>query len=307
MQNTKYYDNYNFDYRESRYFRFQEKNYGMILDCYYRNNELIEKEEYEKAKNELFLAVEERKKYYVSNYEYLMENNYAFASISLSMSKKRELGLRVQSKYDKWYLIVEKEKMVIFNPDTYLKIPKEECTIYKVNEECKGAVILEIKDVKKFIKMLEGEYHLEISFKNVVGVKYTQEVKIKEKVDLSVLDLDYSYDFEKIDWNEVNRIEINERVLDELEKQKEGLYYLSVEKGILEIIKSGEKKTLKIEIEDKEAVMKAKRVSIGKMRVKFNKDEKVYLSEREKELVLTNTKQYQVYNILELEEEEEED
>ena len=148
--------------------------------------------------------------------------------------------------------------------------------------------------------MLEENYRIELLFSMAIGTKYSHEVLIKKKVNLQVLDLEQNYHFEKIKVKEKG-LELPIEVVDELEKQPQGIYYLVIEQGNFEIIKSGEKKVTKVQMANKELEMKAVRVSLQKMTVGLTGE--INLIVRDKDIILTNNKEYQFFERVEFEEE----
>lgn len=305
LANTRYYDSYNFDYKESNYFSYQGANYGILGWYYYKNDELLPKETFEKVKEELAIELAEKKKEYTTDYDWVLENNYTLANLTLQ--ERKPVGIKRVKRWDSWYLILDKEQIVIYSDKGYINIPKEECAIYEVNEDCKGPVILEIKDVKKLIKMLEEQYRMEILFTMIVGTKQVPGSLLKKKVELQPLDLEGYYNFKDLEEQKQEQgLDIPKEVLEELEGQPEGNYYLTIEQGYVKIRSYTEQKELKIEIEDKEAELKTILVRWEKMIVKFSSDV-IKLVVREKELVLTNGREYQLVERVELDESEPEE
>ena len=245
--------------------------------------------------------VTEKKTDFKEHYEYLLENNYSFVLLN-AYSERKFVSIGKVRKYDSWYLIIDQEQIILYSKDGYIKVAKDEFSRYQLNTDCKGPMILEIVDIKRFANLLEENFRIEIMFTMAVGIKYSPDAIIKKKVDLKPLDLEGYYNFDYAPIQEKG-IEVSSEIIDELEKQSEGIYYLSIDQGNFEITKNddskeGRSKAIKVQMDNKEVAMKPIRVYLQKMAVKFTTD-KVNLIIREKSIVLTNNKEYQVISIVE--------
>ena len=119
LANLVYYDHYNFDYQESDYFTFDKNNFGKIGENYYKNNELIERFEFDNCKNDLKREVTEKKTDFKEHYEYLLENNYSFVLLN-AYSERKFVSIGKVRKYDSWYLIIDHDQIILYSKDGYV-------------------------------------------------------------------------------------------------------------------------------------------------------------------------------------------
>jgi hypothetical protein len=293
LRNCEYYDNYTFEYEETKYFHTKEGQYGILGVYYYKNNKLITKEEYNKAKNEISECLD-------------LEKNYSFLEVQLSQSNNK-LGIKNVLKYDSWYLLVDQEKIILYSKDGIVKISKMDCLYYTINKTTQGRLVFEIMDVKKLAGLLESEYKIQVMFNSVVGIKSNLNGEyLKQKVDLKIIDLEENYNFgilEEI--KEGRKIRITKEIVEGMEKLKSGDYGLSIEKGHFLIRKKVEKASLiKIPLEGGEK-MEEIEIYKEKSKVEIKTFEECYIIQTRDKLVITNTKQYQIYNIQREEQENE--
>ena len=298
--NCSFYDLYLFTYERTNYFERNECNYGKIGDFYYNGSALITQEAYKIEKN---LLQSEIADYEIKSpdYQLFMKNNFSFLTVQLQPKKLLFKNLK---KYDKFKLLIYKDKIVLIGETGIVILSGSDFTTYQLNNACKGPVILQIDsqtEMKKLLSMVEEGYMLHVLFHQIVGIKGTyQSDLVKKKVLVSPIDLERIHEIPDIDELEVlEGTEINYKVYLEIKKLQEGTYWLGIGQSAFEIIENEKTHIIKIPLDsyNDSAKVNSVKVYIDKVKVDLDEKSKIYYIVTDNEVLFTDKKYYQNFII----------
>ena len=300
--NSFNYDNYFIVLEESKYFTLQNEHYGKMGMYYYKNNIIIEEKEYNEARKKLAESLQRSHYKETFDYNYLNQNNYSFLMVKLGENKP--IQLKTMNKHQTWIIIIDQERIVIYNDKLIVILPKTEFTYYRLSGKLKGPIYLEIEDINKLGELVE-EYSLYFQYTRVTGIKENWQGILKRKVGLKMLSIERKYDFRlltKIENNNDKRIEIDYIILEELQKQKEGVYELSIVNKKFRLVKAEKNELIELDLLI-DGKLEPINIYLEKIKIRFDKKEKYYIILTEESLLVTDLTYYQSFSIL-LEDEE---